>query len=88
MLTKEEKLKVISEYGKNESDTGSPAVQIALLSKRIAELTEHLKSHNNDNASRRGMYKLIGQRRGLLRYVKEQDINEYRDLLKRLSIRG
>ncbi len=88
MLTKEEKLQVISEYGKNESDTGSPAVQIALLSKRIAELTEHLKSHNNDNASRRGMYKLIGQRRGLLRYVKEQDINEYRDLLKRLSIRG
>ncbi len=88
MLTKEEKLQVISEYGKSESDTGSPAVQIALLSKRIAELTEHLKTHNNDNASRRGMYKLIGQRRGLLRYLKEQNINEYRDLLKRLSIRG
>lgn len=88
MLTKDEKFEIINEYGKDGNDTGSAAVQIALLSKRIAELTEHLKTHKNDNASRRGMYKLIGQRRGLLTYVKNRDINEYRELLKRLSIRG
>ncbi len=88
MLTKEEKLELIKEYGKDENDTGSPEVQIAMLSKRIAELTDHLKSHKNDHHSRRGMYKLIGQRRGLLNYLAKLDIERYRDLLQRLQLRG
>lgn len=88
MLTKEEKLELIKEYGKDENDTGSPEVQIAMLSKRIAELTDHLKSHKNDHHSRRGMYKLIGQRRGLLKYLAKLDIERYRDLLQRLQLRG
>ena len=88
MLTKEEKLELIKEYGKDESDTGSPEVQIAMLSKRISELTEHLKSHKNDHHSRRGMYKLIGQRRGLLKYLFRVDIERYRAILDRLQLRG
>ncbi len=88
MLTKEEKLELIKEFGKDENDTGSPEVQIAMLSKRIAELTEHLKFHKNDHHSRRGMYKLIGQRRGLLKYLAKLDIERYRDILQRLQIRG
>lgn len=88
MLTKEKKAEIIKEYGKNEKDTGSPEVQIALLSYRIAELTEHLKSHANDNHSRRGLYMLIGQRRGLLNYLYKLDIERYRDLIARLNLRG
>lgn len=88
MLTKEKKAEIIKEYGKNEKDTGSPEVQIALLSYRIAELTEHLKSHTNDNHSRRGLYMLIGQRRGLLNYLYKLDIERYRDLIARLNLRG
>lgn len=88
MLTKEKKQELIKEFGKNEQDTGSPEVQIALLSYRITELTEHLKVHPKDNHSRRGMYMLIGQRRGLLNYVKKLDIERYRDVIARLNLRG
>ena len=88
MLTKEEKLELIREYGKDDKDTGSAEVQIAMLSKRIAELTEHLKSHKNDHHSRRGMYKLIGARRGLLKYLQKKDVERYRSLIERLNIRG
>ncbi len=88
MLTKEKKKEIIAEYGKNETDTGSPEVQIALLSYRISELTEHLKTHAKDNHSRRGMYMLIGQRRGLLNYLRKLDIERYRDVVSRLNLRG
>ncbi|MDD7593607.1 MAG: 30S ribosomal protein S15 [Peptoniphilaceae bacterium] len=88
MLTKEKKQEIIKEFGKNEKDTGSPEVQIALLSYRISELTEHLKSHPKDTHSRRGMYMLIGQRRGLLNYVKKVDVERYRSILARLNLRG
>lgn len=88
MLTKEKKLELIKEYGANEADTGSPEVQIAMLSYRIAELTEHLKSHKADHHSRRGMFKMIGQRRGLLQYLYKKDIERYRTLIQRLNIRG
>ncbi len=88
MLTKEEKLELIEKYGKDEKDTGSAEVQIAMLSQRIRELTEHLKTHKKDAASRRGMYKLIGQRAGLLKYLKKKDIEKYRALVEQLQIRG
>ncbi|WP_308539798.1 30S ribosomal protein S15 [uncultured Murdochiella sp.] len=88
MLTKEKKVEIIKEYGKNEKDTGSPEVQIALLSYRIAELTEHLKDHAKDNHSRRGLYMLIGQRRGLLNYLYKRDIERYRNIIARLNLRG
>ena len=88
MLTKEKKQEIVKEFGKNEKDTGSSEVQIALLSYRISELTEHLKPHEKDNHSRRGLYMLIGQRRGLLNYLKKLDIERYRDLIARLNLRG
>ena len=88
MLTKEKKGEIIKEYDKNEKDTGSPEVQIALLSYRIAELTEHLKDHAKDNHSRRGLYMLIGQRRGLLNYLYKRDIERYRNIIARLNLRG
>lgn len=88
MLTKEKKQEIVREFGKNEKDTGSSEVQIALLSYRISELTEHLKTHEKDNHSRRGLYMLIGQRRGLLNYLKKLDIERYRDLIARLNLRG
>ncbi|MFR9280066.1 30S ribosomal protein S15 [Levyella massiliensis] len=88
MLTKEKKQEIVKEFGKNEKDTGSSEVQIALLSYRISELTEHLKTHEKDNHSRRGLYMLIGQRRGLLNYLKKLDIERYRDLIARLNLRG
>lgn len=88
MLTKEQKLEIIKKFGKDEHDTGSAEVQIALLSQRITELTDHLKTHPMDNHSRRGMYMLIGQRRGLLNYLRKQDIDRYRSLLDELNIRG
>ena len=88
MLTKEKKQEIVKELGKNEKDTGSSEVQIAPLSYRISELTEHLKTHEKDNHSRRGLYMLIGQRRGLLNYLKKLDIERYRDLIARLNLRG
>ena len=87
MITKEKKAAIIAEYGKNPADTGSPEVQIAILTARIAELTEHLKNNKQDNHSRRGLYMMVGQRRGLLDYLKKKDINAYRALIEKLGIR-
>ena len=87
MIQKEKKQSIISEYRTHESDTGSPEVQIAVLTERIRELTEHLKEHPKDHHSRRGLFMLVGQRRGLLDYVKKNDIDEYRALLEKLNIR-
>ena len=86
-MLKEEKNAIIKEYAQHEGDTGSPEVQIALLTKRINDLTEHLKTHKKDNHSRRGLMMLIGKRRGLLKYIKERDIERYRALIKKLGIR-
>mgnify|MGYP000444075054 CR=1 FL=1 len=86
-MLKEEKNAIIKEYAQHEGDTGSPEVQIALLTKRINDLTEHLKTHKKDNHSRRGLMMLIGKRRGLLKHIKERDIEEYRALIKKLGIR-
>mgnify|MGYP001036068660 CR=1 FL=1 len=77
----------MKEYARFEGDTGSPEVQIAVLSARIAELTEHLKEHPKDNHSRRGMFKMVGQRRGLLAYLKKTDIERYRALIEKLGLR-
>ena len=82
-----EKTKIIEEYATKPGDTGSPDVQIALLTKRIAHLTEHLKEHKGDHHSRRGLMLMVGQRRRLLNYVAKEDINHYRALVKRLGIR-
>ena len=86
-LTAEEKQEIIAKYATHEGDTGSPEVQVALLSKRIADLTEHLKEHKNDHHSRRGMQLMIGDRRRLLDYLKRVDINRYRSLIERLGLR-
>ena len=88
MLRKDEKTAVIEANRTSEKDTGSPEVQIAILSKRIADLTEHLKSHKNDHHSRRGMFQMIGKRRNLLAYLKKKDINRYRAIIEKLGIRG
>lgn len=87
MISKEKKTAIMKEYARCEGDTGSPEVQIAVLSARIGELTEHLKSHAKDNHSRRGMYKMVGQRRGLLEYLKKTDIERYRALVEKLGLR-
>ena len=87
IMTKERKLELIKEFGRNEGDTGSPEVQIALLTERIAHLTDHLKSHQKDHHSRRGLLMLVGQRRGLLNYLKSKDIEGYRALIEKLGIR-
>ena len=87
MLNKDVKQNLIKEYAVHEGDTGSPEVQIAILSARISELTEHLKSNPKDHHSRRGMLKMIGQRKGLLSYLKELDIERYRSLIERLGLR-
>ena len=87
MLLKEEKSKVIAEYATHEGDTGSPEVQIAILTKRINDLTEHLKTHKKDHHSRRGLLKMVGQRRNLLNYVMKKDIESYRSIIARLGIR-
>ena len=87
MLSKEKKETIIKEYGNKPGDTGSPEVQIALLTERINELTEHLKVNQKDHHSRRGMYMMIGQRRGLLDYLKKKDIERYRALIEKLGIR-
>ena len=87
MTSKERKAQIVAEFGKNPQDTGSPEVQIALLTERIRELTEHLKEHGKDNHSRRGLFILVGRRRGLLDYMKANDIEAYCNLIERLGIR-
>lgn len=87
MIAKEKKQATIAEYGRTPGDTGSPEVQVAILTARIQELTEHLKENPKDHHSRRGLLKMVGQRRGLLAYLKKTDIERYRTLIDRLGIR-
>ncbi len=87
MTTKERKAEIIKEFGKSEGDTGSPEVQVALLTERIRDLTEHLKVNQKDHHSRRGLLKMVGQRRNLLEYLKKNDIERYRVLINRLGLR-
>ena len=86
-LTAEEKQEIIAKYATHEGDTGSPEVQVALLSKRIADLTEHLKEHKHDHHSRRGLLLMVGQRRSMLEYLKRIDIERYRALVAKLGLR-
>ncbi|MGL4484952.1 MAG: 30S ribosomal protein S15 [Anaerovoracaceae bacterium] len=87
MITIEKKAEIIKEYGLKEGDTGSPEVQVALLTFRINDLNEHLKEHKKDHHSRLGLLKMVGKRRNLLNYLKEQDIEKYRSLIARLGLR-
>ena len=87
MISKEKKAAIIVQYGRKAGDAGSPEVQIAILTARIAELTEHLKSNQKDHHSRRGLLKMVGQRRGLLDYLKKSDLEGYRALIEKLGIR-
>ena len=87
MISKEKKAEIIAAYGRNANDTGSPEVQIAILTARINELTEHLKIHKKDHHSRRGLLKMVGQRRNLLAYLRKKDIERYRSLIERLGLR-
>ncbi len=87
MLRKEEKTAVIEDNRTHENDTGSPEVQVAILTKRINDLTEHLKEHKNDHHSRRGLLKMVGHRRNLLNYLKKKDIERYRTIIAKLGIR-
>ena len=87
MISKEKKTAIIKEYGRFEGDTGSPEVQIAVLTARIAELTEHLKSNQKDHHSRRGLLMLVGQRRSMLSYLMKKDIERYRALIAKLGLR-
>ena len=87
MISKEKKAAIMKEYARSEGDTGSPEVQVAILTARIEELTEHLKEHHKDHHSRRGLLKMVGQRRGLLAYLKEKDIERYRALIERVGLR-
>lgn len=86
-MDKAKKLEIIKKYGRSEGDTGSPEVQVALLTERINSLQEHFKVHKKDHHSRRGLLKMVGQRRGLLNYLAEQDIERYRTLIKELGLR-
>ena len=86
-LAKEVKVGIITQYKTHEGDTGSPEVQVALLTQRINELTDHFKTHTKDNHSRRGLLKLVSQRRSMLDYLKRHDINRYHDLINRLGLR-
>ena len=86
-LTNDKKKELVKKYGENDVDTGKTEVQVALLSERITYLTEHFKTHSKDHHSRRGLLKLVGQRRRLLDYLARKDINRYRDLVKDLGIR-
>ena len=86
-MLKEEKDAIIKEYATHEGDTGSPEVQIAILTKRIADLTEHLKNHKQDHHSRRGLFKMVGRRRNLLNYLQKKDIERYRAIIAKLGIR-
>ena len=87
MITKEQKQQIIKEYQLKEGNTGSPEVQVAILTYRINDLNEHLKVHKKDHHSRRGLLKMVGQRRGLLKYLKEADIERSRTLIARLGLR-
>lgn len=87
-LSKEEKAKIIAEFGRGPGDTGSPEVQIAILTAEIQQLTEHLKAHKHDFHSERGLMKKVGQRRRLMRYLAREDPEKYRELIERLGIRG
>ncbi|MGM9572680.1 MAG: 30S ribosomal protein S15 [bacterium] len=87
MLAADKKLEVINNYKLHETDTGSPEVQIAILTQRINDLTEHLKIHAKDFHSRRGLLKMVGQRRGLLNYLKKKDIERYRGIIAKLGLR-
>lgn len=87
MISKEKKAELIQAYGRKEGDTGSPEVQIAILTERINELTEHLKVNQKDHHSRRGLLKMVGKRRGLLDYLKKTDLEGYRALIVKLGIR-
>ena len=86
-MLKEEKIAIIKEYATHEGDTGSPEVQVAVLTKRINDLTEHLKEHNKDHHSRRGLLKMVGQRRSLLGYLQKIDIERYRAIVVELGLR-
>ena len=87
MLTKELKTEIINKNKRSEKDTGSPEVQIAILTTRINQLTEHLKEHKKDHHSRRGLFKMVGHRRNLLNYLKKKDIDRYRDIIVKLGLR-
>ena len=87
MLSKEKKEAIVAEFGKTPTDTGSPEVQVALLTARINELNDHFKNHPKDHHSRRGLLKMVGQRRNLLAYLKKVDIERYRSLIERLGLR-
>ena len=87
MISKEKKQAIIKEYARTEGDTGSPEVQVAILTARINELTDHVKANPKDHHSRRGLLKMVGQRRGLLAYLKEKDIERYRALIEKLGLR-
>jgi small subunit ribosomal protein S15 len=86
-LLKEQKTALIGDYRRSETDTGSPEVQVALLTKRIEELTEHLKTHGSDHHSRRGLLRMVGKRRRLLEYLRREDVERYRALIQRLGLR-
>ena len=86
-MTKERKTEIINTYKREENDTGSPEVQVAILTERINELTEHLKVHKKDNHSRRGLLKMVGKRRNLLNYLAKKDEEAYKDLVKKLGLR-
>ena len=86
-ISKEQKAEIIKEFGKTEQDSGSAEVQVALLTARIKDLTEHVKVHKKDHHTRRGLLMLVGKRRRLLTYLKDRDIDEYRELIKKLGIR-
>ena len=86
-LTKEQKSEIVKKYARKEGDTGSPEVQIAILTEEINELTEHLKEHKHDHHSRRGLLKKVGQRRNMLKYLFEKDVTRYRELIKSLGLR-
>jgi small subunit ribosomal protein S15 len=87
MLAKQKKAKIISDFETHESDTGSPEVQIAILTKRINDLTEHLKIHRKDHASRRGLLKMVGTRTALLKYIAKKDVKRYQEIISRLGLR-
>jgi small subunit ribosomal protein S15 len=86
-LTKDDRTQIITEYARSAGDTGSADVQVAVLTKRIVDLTEHLKTHKHDHHSRRGLLKMVGRRRRLLEYLKNEDIERYRELIARLGLR-
>lgn len=86
-ITKERKAEIINEYKTHDNDTGSPEVQIAVLTEEINRLNEHLRVHNKDHHSRRGLFKMVGQRRNLLTYLRKKDVTRYRDLIQKLGLR-